>query len=95
MCSATPVKVVLTATVVSGSLIPPGSVTFKEGAVTLGSAPINSSTGVATLSTSAITAAGSHVIKAFYYGAANFSGSDSGGNYAPAAAITGPPTGSD
>ncbi len=56
-------------------LAPTGTVTFMDGASVLGTATVNGS-GVATLSTSALTA-GTHSITAVYGGDANFVGSTS------------------
>jgi subtilisin family serine protease len=60
---------------VSGSGTVTGTVTFKDGPTTLGSAPVDSS-GHATFTTSSL-AAGSHAITAAYGGDATFSGSTS------------------
>ncbi len=69
-------SVTLTATVapVSGTGTPTGTVTFKDGATTLGSSPLN--TGSATFPTSSL-AVGSHSITAAYSGDAAFGGSTS------------------
>jgi hypothetical protein len=66
--------VTFTAAVSSGSGTPTGSVTFKDGAATLGTSTLSG--GQATLSTSAL-ALGSHSITAIYGGDANFQGSTS------------------
>ena len=60
----------------SGSGTPTGSVQFLNGSVVLGTAPVSG--GAAALSTSALTVAASHSIKAIYSGDSNFSGSTSG-----------------
>jgi hypothetical protein len=66
--------VTLTATVsdttTSDTLVPTGSVTFKDGATTLGSAALNAS-GVASFGVSTL-ALGSHSITALYGGDSNF-----------------------
>ena len=70
-------SVMLTATVSAvapGAGIPTGTVTFKDGATSLGVAALDAQ-GVATLPTS--LAAGARTILAFYGGDANFIGSDS------------------
>ena len=53
-----------------------GTVTFMEGAATLGTGTVNAATGLATFSTSGL-AVGSHDITAVYNGDGNFSGSTS------------------
>jgi hypothetical protein len=69
-------SITLTATVKSStSGTPSGTVTFKDGTVTLGPGTLNSS-GVATLKTTALSV-GSHSLTAVYGGNANFSGSTS------------------
>ncbi len=77
--SANPVltenAVTLQATVLSAIGTPTGSVTFMDGAATLGSGTITG--GVATLTTSSL-AAGSHNITAVYGGDANFTALTSG-----------------
>jgi hypothetical protein len=60
----------------TGSGVPSGTVTFKDGASTLGSAPLNG--GQAIFSTLAL-AAGPHSITAVYSGDTNFSASTSSG----------------
>jgi hypothetical protein len=67
----------LTATVTasSGSGTPAGTVTFLDGATSLGTGTLNGS-GVATLSTTTL-AAGAHSLTASYGGDTNFSGSTS------------------
>jgi YVTN family beta-propeller protein len=67
-------SVTFTATVGSGSGTPTGSVTFKDGAATLGTSTLSG--GQASLSTSSL-ALGSHSITAVYNGDANFQGSTS------------------
>ncbi len=65
--------VTLTATVVAvapGSGVPNGSVTFTDGATTLGTAPVNAS-GVAVLTTTSL-AVGPHSITAAYSGSSNY-----------------------
>jgi hypothetical protein len=73
-------SVTFTATVTDNSPAssgtPPGTVTFKDGAATLGTGTLNGS-GTATLATSSLTA-GSHTITAVYGGDGNFTGSTSG-----------------
>jgi streptogramin lyase len=67
-------SVTFTATVTptSGSGTPTGTVTFTDGAATLGSSALSG--GVATLTTSLLSA-GAHLITATYAGDANFGGS--------------------
>jgi Pro-kumamolisin, activation domain/Bacterial Ig-like domain (group 3) len=60
----------------SGSASPTGTVQFLNGTAVLGTAPVSG--GTAALSTSTLTVAASHSIKAVYSGDANFSGSTSG-----------------
>jgi len=69
-------QVTLTATiaVTQGVGTPTGSVTFTEGAVTLGTGTLNA--GVVTLSISNLSV-GSHIIVATYSGDVNFTGSNS------------------
>src|SRR5262249_1463793 len=67
--------VTFTATVTSSGGTPAGTVTFKDGATTLGTATLNGS-GQATFTTSAL-ATGSHAITAAYAGDTNLSGSTS------------------
>ena len=69
-------NVTFSATVNSVSGTPGGTVTFKDGSATLGTASLNAS-GVATFSTSSLSAA-SHSISAIYGGSASFAGSTSG-----------------
>lgn len=67
--------VTFTATVTSGSATPTGSVTFSNGATTLGSGALNAN-GVAMFTSSALApAATSYTITAAYGGDATFSGS--------------------
>src|SRR3989454_3552691 len=69
-------SVMFTATVTpSGSGTPSGTVTFMDGATTLGTGALNGS-AQATFTTTALTA-GSHSITAVYGGDANFAGSTS------------------
>jgi len=71
-------SVTFTATVtptLSTDLVPTGTVTFYDGASTLGTATLNS-TGVASFTTSVLIV-GSHSIVAEYAGDSNFSGSNS------------------
>jgi hypothetical protein len=67
--------VTFTATVTSTGGTPTGTVTFKDGATTLGTGTLNGA-GQATFTTAAL-AAGSHSITAAYAGDANFIGSTS------------------
>jgi hypothetical protein len=67
-------SVTFTATVTSAGGTPTGTVTFKDGAATLGGGTLSS--GSAAFSTSAL-AAGSHSITAVYGGDSNFAGSTS------------------
>ena len=69
-------SVTFTATVVqgSGSTIPTGSVTFTNGATTLGTATLDAA-GKATLSTSTLAVGGPYTITATYAGAGTFTGS--------------------
>jgi Bacterial Ig-like domain (group 3)/IPT/TIG domain len=64
-------SITFTATVSSSVSTPTGTVTFKDGTTSLGSA-VTLSSGVATLATSSL-AAGSHSITAVYNGDSNFS----------------------
>src|SRR5262249_59493924 len=57
-----------------GSGMPTGTVTFMDGNVVLGTAPVSPFSGKATLTTS-FAAAGGHVITAVYSGNATFVGS--------------------
>ena len=68
------VSVTFTATVTSGSGVPTGTVTFRDGAATLGTSPLSS--GTASFSTSALSA-GTHSITAVYGGSSPFGGSTS------------------
>jgi C1A family cysteine protease len=74
--STTGQSVVFTATVASGSGVPGGSVTFKDGATTLctGTLSVVSGKGQATCTTAAL-AAGLHPITAAYAGSGNFAAS--------------------
>jgi len=67
--------VTYTATVSGTGGIPTGTVTFKDGATTLGSGTLNGA-GVATFTISSL-AAGNHAITASYGGDGNFAGSSS------------------
>jgi hypothetical protein len=67
--------VTFTATVTSTSGTPAGTVSFLEGATTLGTGTLNAS-GVATFTTSTLVA-GSHSITASYAGSSSFAGSAS------------------
>jgi large repetitive protein len=68
----------LTATITPGSSVPSspitGTVTFMEGATTLGATAVNGTTATITLSSLAV---GSHLIDAVYSGATNYAGSTS------------------
>jgi hypothetical protein len=70
-------SVTFTATVSppSGSLVPSGIVTFKDGATTIGTGTLNSA-GVASLTLSSLSA-GAHAITAVYGGSSGFTGSTS------------------
>ncbi|MBC8008817.1 MAG: Ig-like domain repeat protein, partial [Burkholderiales bacterium] len=68
-------SVTLTATVAADGATPDGTVTFLDGAISLGSATLDGS-GVATLTTSTL-AAGSHPLTAVYATTAGFAGSTS------------------
>jgi Bacterial Ig-like domain (group 3) len=88
----TPLKVTFTAAVASWNNLATGTVTFKEGATTLGT--FNLASGVPTFTTSTLTT-GPHVITASYSGDTNFSGSSSPSNSAPTnVTITTPASGS-
>ncbi len=67
--------VTFTAKVSSGSGTPSGTITFKDGATVLGTGTLSGS-GVATFSTSTLTA-GTHPISAFYGGGTSFAPSSS------------------
>jgi plastocyanin len=73
--SAVGEEVIFTATVTSGAGTPAGNVTFKTDGVDLGAPVALNGAGVATISTSALTA-GTHSITAFYGGNASFSASE-------------------
>jgi hypothetical protein len=84
----TPVTATFAATVAS-TVTPTGSVTFYDGATSLGTKLL--SNGTATLSLP--LSVGTHIITASYAGTANFAVSQSAPTTAPAATITGPPSG--
>src|SRR5262245_37755223 len=67
-------SVTFTATVTSAGGVPTGTVTFFDGAATLGSSALSG--GFASFATAALTA-GAHSIKAVYGGSATFAGSTS------------------
>jgi hypothetical protein len=67
-------SVTFTATVASAAGTPTGTVQFKDNGTNLGSAMTLNASGVATLSTSSLTA-GTHIITADYSGDANFNSS--------------------
>lgn len=74
-------SVTFTATVTSGTGTPSGTVQFKDNGNNLGTAAALNGSGIATLTTSAVTV-GTHIITAQYSGAATFeasSGTLSGG----------------
>src|SRR5439155_10707464 len=73
--SAVGQSVTFTATVASTAGTPGGTVTFMEGAATLGTGNLNGS-GVATFGTSSL-ATGPHTITAVYGASGNFAGSTS------------------
>jgi len=64
-------SVTLTATVTAAAGMPTGTVSFYDGTTLLGTAPLNTS-GVATLSTTSLSAGATHVITATYSGDSNF-----------------------
>ena len=67
-------SVTFTATVTGAGPTPTGTITFKDGAISLGSTTLSS--GVATVTTTNLSATGSpHTITAVYGGDSNFSGS--------------------
>jgi hypothetical protein len=68
-------SVTFTAKVSSSAGVPQGTVTFKDGGVTLGTGVLNGS-AVATLATNALTV-GAHSVSAVYSGSANFQTSTS------------------
>lgn len=73
-------KVTFTAKVVGnppGSPLPTGTITFKKGSTTLGTANVTQSTGIATFTTTSPFAAGSHTITATYNGDAKYNPSTS------------------
>jgi hypothetical protein len=65
-----------TVTVTSTAGTPAGTITFMDGATTLGSGSLNA-TGQATFTTSTLSWGSSHSITAVYGGNSNFSGSTS------------------
>jgi hypothetical protein len=67
-------SVTFTASVTSGAGVPTGTVTFRDGAATLGSVALSGNTATFTTTT---LAAGVHPITAVYGGAANFAASTS------------------
>jgi hypothetical protein len=71
----TPVTFTATVTPLSGGGTPTGTITFKDGTTTIGSSSVNAG-GVATLSTSALTA-GTHSMTAVYGGDLSFQPSTS------------------
>ena len=71
--------VTFTATVTGNGAVPTGSVTFMDGANTLGSVAVNAG-GVAAYTTSSL-AVGTHAITAVYGGDANDAGSTSSGSH--------------
>lgn len=76
--------VTLTATVTvpaPGVGLPTGTVTFKDGATTVGTGSVNAATGVATLTLSTLSA-GAHTLTAVYGGDASFLTSTSAGQAA-------------
>jgi hypothetical protein len=68
------VKFTATVTPASGTTVPTGSVSFADGATSLGSPVALDSTGKATLTTSTLTV-NSHIVSASYTGDTNFNGS--------------------
>jgi hypothetical protein len=73
--AATGSAITFTATVAGAGVVPTGTVTFKDGATTIGTGSLNGS-GQAVLVTSAL-ALGTHSITAGYGGDTNFTGSTS------------------
>jgi len=71
-------SVTLTATVSSGSGTPGGTVQFKDGSTSLGSAQTLNGSGQASLATTSLTQ-GSHTITAVYSGNGTYAGSTSPG----------------
>jgi hypothetical protein len=67
-------SVTFTATVTSAMGVPPGSLTFYDGAATLGTSALSG--GVASVTTSSLSI-GAHPITAVYAGSGNFAGSTS------------------
>lgn len=74
--SGTSVGFTATVTAASGTAVPTGTVTFKDGSTTLGTGTLNGS-GVATYATSSL-GVGSHSVTAVYGGTTGFTGSTSG-----------------
>lgn len=64
-------SVTLTATISSGAGRPSGTITFYDGSIGLGTATINTNTGVATFSRASFTA-GTHYVQASYGGNSTF-----------------------
>ena len=83
-------SVTFTATVTSGSGVPVGTVTFKEGTTTLASGVTVDGAGNASFSTSTL-AAGSHTVTATFTGASGWAHS-SGNDSAAPQVVTGPIT---
>jgi len=83
-------SVTFTATVTSGSGVPVGTVTFKEGTTTLASGVTVDGTGNASFSTSTL-AGGSHTVTATFTGATGWAHS-SGDDSAAPQVVTGPVT---
>ena len=83
-------SVTFTATVTSGSGVPAGTVTFKEGTTTLASGVTVDGAGNAAFSTSTL-AAGSHTVTASFTGATGWAHS-SGDDSAAPQVVTGPVT---
>jgi len=71
-------EVTLTATVTgTATMVPTGSVTFRDGISALGSGPVALANGLATLTTSTLAAGPTHLITAVYSGDANSAASTS------------------
>ncbi len=83
-------SVTFTATVTSGSGVPVGTVTFKEGTTTLASGVTVDGAGHASFSTSTL-AGGSHIVTATFTGASGWAHS-SGNDSAAPQVVTGPIT---
>ena len=67
--------VTLVATVTADAAVasaPTGTVTFYDGCTNLGTEPVSVATGTATITTTALSASGSHTIQAIYSGDSNF-----------------------